>query len=444
MEEKKVEEIKEEVKEVKKENKVLKIILAIILIGLFFGLGWFAGVKLASFEEKVTSDNSENKEETPVDEDSKNEENKDAIDKDVAPSPAVVKIEKFKAETTTTKPDYGIDDGDYEFYKDGYLGYSSDRYYFGEEDVQPDREEYEFIKLYECKNKEYGKCGVAEPLGVSGEYNLEEGLKLAAEGLIYLDRRYIFIYDSNLYQKYDYASYFSKEAPLIVYDTKLKKEVVQLAGIYAEGYSASSSSLVGINFEGKYGAFKIEDGNYVELIPFEYEYIGKLYEENQFMLVKDKQYYVYNPINKKTYGPYNNQISQYSEKFIVTNEGSYLNGDDNNPERNYRLYTIDGKVILNNSGNNYIDLIGDYALVIDKDGILQIYDVTGKGILKEPIPEVNHGAYHIRCCAAFMAYSAEINGKILTLGVNKQTEEDYWTVEYTIDLTTGTYTSKKI
>ena len=43
-----------------------------------------------------------------------------------------------------------------------------------------------------------------------------------------------------------------------------------------------------------------------------------------------------------------------------------------------------------------------------------------------------------------MAYSAEINGKILTLGVNKQTEEDYWTVEYIIDLTTGTYTSKKI
>ena len=64
------------------------------------------------------------------------------------------------------------------------------------------------------------------------------------------------------------------------------------------------------------------------LIPFEYEYIGKLYEENQFMLVKDKQYYVYNPTNKKTYGPYNNQISQYSEKFIVTNEGSYLNKDD--------------------------------------------------------------------------------------------------------------------
>ena len=444
MSDKKIKEIKEEVKEVKKENKVLKIILVIILISLFFGFGWFAGVKLADFEEKVTNDDKENKEEKPVDEEVKNEESKEAIDKDVAPNPAVVKVEKYKAETTTTKPDYGIEDGEYEFYKDGYLGYSSDRYFFGEQDVQPDREEFEFIKLYECKNKEYGKCGVAEPLGVSGEYNLEEGLKLAGEGLVYLDRRYIFIYDSNLYQKYDYGSYFSKEAPLIVYDTKLKKEVVQLGAIYASAYSSNSSSLIGINFEGKYGVFKIEDGNFVEIIPFEYEYIGKLYEENQFMLVKDKQYYVYNPTNKKTYGPYNNQISQYSEKFIVTNEGSYLNKDDNNPERNYRLYTIDGKVILNNSGNNYIEIIGDYALVIDKEDTLQIYDATGKGILKETIREVKHGAYHIRCCAAFMAYEAKLNGKIMTLGVSKQNENNYSTIEYTIDLTTGTYTSKEI
>lgn len=432
-------EIAEEVKEIKKENKILKIVLGIIIVALFFVGGWFVGVKLADFEEKVTGDNTEKKEDTTTDEDTNNETTTGAIDKDEAPNPAVVKVEKFEAQTTTTKPDYGIEVEDYEFYKDGSLGYYSDRYSFGNEDIQPDREVFEFIKLYECKNKEYGKCGIAEPLGVTGEYNLEEGLKTAAEGLVYLDQRYIFVYDSNLYQKFDYASYFSEEAPLIIYDTKLKKEVVKLAGVYADGYSSNANSLIGVNFEGKYGVFKIEDGKYVEVIPFNYDYVGHLYEAKQYMLVKDGQYYVYNPTNKKTYGPYNNQISQYSEKFIVTNEGSYL--EENNPEKNYRLYTIDGKKILTDAGYEYIDIIGDYVIVIDSNKSLNVYDATGKAVMDKPIEKII-GTYHIRCCAARMAYEYKLNGNTLELLVlsNKNGSEEM--LKYVIDLKNKTYKSE--
>ena len=77
-------------------------------------------------------------------------------------------------------------------YSDEVIGYNN----IGSGITFIDAPKHKFVQLYKCKNPEYGKCGYAEPLGVNGTYNLEEGLKNSNEGLVYLDNRYIFVYDS--------------------------------------------------------------------------------------------------------------------------------------------------------------------------------------------------------------------------------------------------------
>lgn len=431
------EEVKEETPK-KKGKSFLLIVFVIILIIVALLVGWFLGKS----EDKNDDENDKNTavhEESVGDEQDKN--NGIAIDADVAPNTIVVKQkEEWKVRTTTKKPEYYAES---DFYKNGFLGYYDNEYSFGnlDENVYPDRDMGDFVSLYECKNKEYGKCGFIEPMGSDGSYNLEEILKIAQEGLLYVESRYVFVYDGNVYYETETPSYLSKESPLIIYDTIEKKELGRYSAVYSNEYSIKQNIFVVVDFDNNYSLIKLDNGKLEVLLEGDYAYIGHLYESSQYMLVKDNQFYVYNPNTKKTYGPYNNQVASYSEKHIVTNEGSYLDST----EKNYRLYTIDGKVIVNNTGNKYVDLIGDYALVIDENASLQIYDANGKALLKDLIKNVSGGAYHIRCCAAFMAYDAELVGNKLIFNVNTQTSDsNYYSMEYTIDLTTGNYTSKKV
>ena len=432
-EEDKVEEKKEEIKETKNKSgkKLLIVLIIIILVVVALLIGWFLG-KSSNDEEKVN--NNETKED---DQSVPEKEEGVALDIDVAPNPTVVKPrEEFKVRTTTAKPEYY---GEEDYYKDGYLGYYTESYYGNLGDnVYPDREMGDFIQLYECKNKEYGKCGFIEPMGVDGSYTLEEGLKIAQEGYIYADNRYVFVYDGNIYYETETPSYLGEESPLIIYDTIEKKELGRYSAVYNTTYNAKRNYFVVVDFDNKYSVIKLENGKLDVVVESNYDYIGHLYESSQFMLVKDNQYYVHNPSTNKTYGPYNNQIASYSEKYIITNEGSYLD----NTENNYRLYSIDGKKILTDAGYKYMEAAGDLVIVVDKNESLNVYDSDGKAIFEKPVEKIT-GAYHIRCCAARMAYEYKITGNTMELIVNTYMNSKDESYEYVINLKDKTYTSKK-
>ena len=149
------EEVKEETPK-KKGKSFLLIVFVIILIIVALLVGWFLGKS----EDKNDDENDKNTavhEESVGDEQDKN--NGIAIDADVAPNTIVVKQkEEWKVRTTTKKPEYYAES---DFYNNGFLGYYDNEYSFGnlDENVYPDRDMGDFVSLYECKNKEYGKCG---------------------------------------------------------------------------------------------------------------------------------------------------------------------------------------------------------------------------------------------------------------------------------------------
>ena len=381
-------------------SKVLLIVSVLLLVIVSLGIGLFLGKNMTKENKKVEKENKQ--------EETEKKEN-NIIDFEEAPNPTIIKMDYDDYGTTTVKPD---DYGDTYYYKDGYVGYEADQSSYDVDDssILPDTEEVEFIKLYECKNKEFGKCGYAEARGVDSSYNLEEGLKIAQEGLLVLDKQYIFVYDSNVYQKNPYAYYFTKESPLIIYDIINKKEVGRYAAVYAT-YSSKAQELIAVSLDDKYGIIKIDNGNVEELLPFEYDYIGNY--DNKYMLVKEGQYYVYDLNTKEQIGPFNNQISSFSDDFIVTNEGSY----EGQSEKNYRLYSKKGDKLLVNAGNQYIIAQKDYAIVVDPENKLNIYNKDGKAILSQSIALIKDGTFHIRCCASMMKFE--------------------YTDNYVIDLKTG-------
>ena len=142
-------------------------------------------------------------------------------------------------------------------------------------------------------------------------------------------------------------------------------------------------------------------------------------------------------------GPFNNQIASYSDKYIVTNEGSY----SEETEKNYRLYDITGKKILVDSGYKYMEIVDqsskEYIIVINKDGALNIINQEGEEILDKWITDI-YGFYHIRCCDAIMAYRYKLNGSsymqlyITKAGKNIEDGEVEFYL-YTIDLLDKTY-----
>ncbi|MBE6150766.1 MAG: hypothetical protein E7162_02980 [Firmicutes bacterium] len=440
MEEKNIENEQLEQKDIPENNVKLTVLLIVISILLIVGcicLGFYLG---KSSNEDENKNQVEEKEEVNNIEDKK-EENLTIIDKNEAPNPTIVKVEKNKVVISNKKPDY-YEEEDLPYYKDGYVGYYSDNV-IGHNNTSGimfiDEPKYEFVPLYKCKNPEFGKCGYAETLGANSDYNLEEGIKNSLEGLVYLDNRYIFVYDSNYYLEAPYINYFSKDVPLIVYDTKTNKELGKYSGIYYS-YGDSASSLIAVDLEGNYGVVSIKDGEINNIVEFKYDYIGSLYNQTGLMLVEDGQYYVYYPHTNSKVGPFNNQIASYSDKYIITNEGSYLEDS----ETNYRLYDITGKKILVDAGYKYMEIIDqfkeEYIIVVNENGDINIIDQDGKEVLDKWITGA-YGLYHIRCCAAVMAYHYDVHGSIMELYITKEgkTEEELNIYKYTIDLVTKTY-----
>ena len=438
MEEKNIENEQLEQKDIPKNNVKLTVLLIVISILLIVGcicLGFYLG-KSSNYEEE-NKNQTEEKEEVNNTEDKK-EENLTIIDKNEAPNPTIVKVEKNKVVISNKKPDY-YEEEDLPYYKDGYVGYYSDDV-IGLNNTTSgimfiDEPKYEFVPLYKCKNPEYGKCGYAETMGVTGEYNLEEGLKIAQEGLVYLDDRYVFVYDSNYYLEEPYTSYFSKEVPLIVYDTETNKELGKYSGIYYS-YGDSSDALVAVDLEGDYGVIGIKDGKISNIVEFKYDYIGKLYEQDNFMLVDNGQYYVYYVNTKTKVGPFNNQIASYSDKYIVTNEGRYLKNNENN----YRVYSSSGEKILVEDGYKYLEIAGKYIIAVNAGGEINVIDQNGKAILNEWIKDV-YGDYHIRCCMSIMAFRYELLGSTMELYITKngKNEDEIDVYKYTIDLINRSY-----
>ena len=109
---------------------------------------------------------------------------------------------------------------------------------------------------------------------------------------------------------------------------------------------------------------------------------------------------------------------------------------------------LKGRIVAINklveAGYKYMEIVDQYSkehiIVVDAKGNINIIDQDGKEILDEWITGA-YGFYHIRCCAAVMAYHYDVRGSIMELYITKEgkTEEELNIYKYTIDLVTKTY-----
>lgn len=286
----------------------------------------------------------------------------------------------------------------------------------------------EKIGEYTCQTTEKGNnyCNVVSVIPTTEKYNLEENILKSQQYTPIIDNRYVLLKDSTIFDGNGLSH--SKENPIILYDLEQSKELARYTGI-KDNSDYNNSILIVKDNNNHWGLISIKDGVVTTILKFEYEYIGTL--NGLYMAVKDNLYYIYNPKTTKLIGSFSNEISSMNDYFIVTNQGSYKD----NTETNYRLYTSDGKKLIINQGNRYIELIDNIALVVDSTNMISIYKSDGSKLTENTIP-LYKDTYHSRENTLSLAYNTTLENDILTIEVNDK-DQDMVTKTYQYNILTG-------
>jgi len=282
------------------------------------------------------------------------------------------------------------------------------------------------IGKYDCTVEEKGNnyCYLAYEFSTTDMYNLEEGISTGNMATSIIDNRYVFVKDSTIYD--GEGKSHSQKNPIILYDLLEKKELERYTAI-KDNSDYVNSILIVKDTNHKWGLVNISNGEVKNLVEFEYDYIGTV--NGLFMLVKDNWYYTFDSQNNQKVGPFNNQISNMNGFYIVTNEGEYRSGTENN----YRLYTATGEKVLVESGNNYIKIVEKLALVVNSNNKLCVYQSDGTKLIEDEL-DLYTATYHSREGENFVAFNASTENNILTINtINSNSEE----IIYKYDINTG-------
>lgn len=231
----------------------------------------------------------------------------------------------------------------------------------------------ESIGNYECINKNADKCYVSFELSEDAfdeEQNFYTDNKLVEKRTKIYFNRFAFITDGD------------KE---FLYDFTLKKEIGSYGAksFYSNYVTATENNYVILkNEENKYGVVDLDNKTMIEIIPFEYDYLGVIKKNvsaknNKLVYQKDGKWGIISFKNKVLF-TIDEQITDYNDTYVktITNTNSY------------NLYKYDKTKVLENY--SYIDTLTDLIVTIVDNKYIVVNNNELVPLYTEQIPIKNY------------------------------------------------------
>ncbi len=217
------------------------------------------------------------------------------------------------------------------------------------------------IGTYECENKSTDNCYVAYETDDDNfdetKTVYEDGSTIKVRSKIYFNR-YAFVYDNAL-----------ESNNIILYDFEDNTKLGDYLGVksfYNNMLNYLENNYVILtNLENKYGIFNLDSDAMEEIIPFNYDYLGvinsKMSDSDSPLVYKDGNKWGLLSFEDKKLITTSYEIKGYNSKYVKVIDSS----------NSYVLLNYENQEVLN---SNYIDLLDDYVVTVDKDKKMFIYD----------------------------------------------------------------------
>jgi len=220
----------------------------------------------------------------------------------------------------------------------------------------------EVIGTYECQNKDADKCYVAYEMTDdnfdAAKQTYEDGSLVKTRTKLYYNR-YAFIDDNS-----------TDTGSIILYDFVKNEKLATYLGIksfYNNMLNYDENNYIIIKDDlNKYGVLNLDAIVPVEIIPFNYDYLGvintKMVDEDSKIVYRKDTKWGLLSFKNKTLATTDNEIKGYNDKYLKTI----------NPEGLYNLYDYSNNKVLDSY--TYIDVLDDYIATVDNDKKLFVYD----------------------------------------------------------------------
>ncbi len=283
----------------------------------------------------------------------------------------------------------------------------------------------EEIGSYECNNKDENKCFVAyinndDEFDSLSQIN-EEGEEIVTRSKIYNDR-FVFVFDNKneddeIIKLYDMV------------DNEVKEEFLQV-----KAYDFNEDIVILKNMDSKYGLVTFDDDEIKSTIPYEYDRLGVLSDDEELERIvakKDGSFYLVNNNNEVLTKPIPEPIVGANKEHLKTK----------NSEKVYRVYDYEGKEI----GEGQYALLLDNYVVFARDMQLYVTDYEKHPMNIDGVPIKNDTFNPIatykknKLIKTEKSFDAEVYDKNLILTIYDESIDEIETT--TINLLDGAFSA---
>lgn len=287
-------------------------------------------------------------------------------------------------------------------------------------------EDDEEIGSYECENKDENLCKTAD---ITNDDNFFDEVKVDEKGdslviptKIY-NKRFVFVVD----HKDD------NDKSIKVYDLKENKVLKTVFAVKA--YDDYENYVVLKNEESLYGLEKFSDDALETVIPYDYDFLGLLPNQEDVKLIavrKANNYYLTDLSNKILTKALTSPIVLANDKYVVLE----------NTNKTYSVYDYNASK-LNDKTYDYVNLLNDYIIYVNNNQ-LYVSDYQNNLMINEGIflknqnynPKSTYENYKL--IKTEKAYDYELNDNILN--INVYNGDDY--ENFSINLLEGKLSSE--
>lgn len=219
------------------------------------------------------------------------------------------------------------------------------------------------IGTYKCNNtNDSGFCGYAYEAIDDDTYVLDYYEDTYLDELNIVNSRYAFIVDTN--SSYDQNNL--NNVDIFLYDIIEQKVISSYKAVKNYTIGLDGNYFIVKDLNDLWGVIKFDEDNIVQVIPFEYEYIGiqnqianakQTLDSELFVALKNRFWYLLDNNGSILNSPISAAIYQYDGNIIV--------GLSNNK---YYLYNYYGNMLLNSTPYDGMKIVGKYILTLDAYG----------------------------------------------------------------------------
>lgn len=247
------------------------------------------------------------------------------------------------------------------------------------------------IGTYTCENtKEEGYCGYAYETIDDDIYSLDYYEDSYLDELSIALSRYAFLVDTST----SYDKNNTDNATIILYDIEKAKVLASYKAVKDYTIGLDGDYFIVKDMNDLWGVIKLDDGNIIQIIPFEYNYIGvqnqianakEQLDSDMFVALKNNFWYLLDNSGTVLNSPISASIYEYDSNIIV---GVYNN--------KYSLYNYYGNMLLNSVSYDGIKIVGKYVLTIDNYDKYEVINyntnevVSTKNVTIESIKDVKY------------------------------------------------------